>query len=885
MKRGVEDVALHNKFNKSLYLSILTHKENRIMTPMMEQYLEIKKRYQDSILFYRLGDFYEMFFDDAKTASRELELTLTGRACGDGERAPMCGVPFHSADVYIGRLVAKGYKVVVCEQMEDPATTKGLVKRDIVRVVTPGTVIDNTQLDDSKNNYLCALCVNESAAICFFDVSTGEMTATSFETYRSDSVVNELAKFLPKEVMVNKPLSELPDVEFFVNNRLGAYVGQDKSELFGYNGCLATVTKQFGSQAYEAKERSRETVCAIGALLQYVADTQRTDTANVSGLKFYQNGEYLELDVATRRNLELCETMRSKDKKGSLLFVLDKTRSSAGARMLRRWVEQPLVNANKIGRRQRAVAELVSNFMAREELSECLSHILDLDRLMTKLVYGTANAKDLRAIAATASLIPDIKELTSSFVSEELSDIHLHLDTLSDIKDLIERSIKEDPPFSLREGGFIRRGINPEADELYEIVHNGKSYIEKIAEAEREATGIKNLKVAFNRVFGYYIEVTKSNLNEVPDRYIRKQTLVNAERFITEELKEKEGLILGASDKLNALEYELFTQIRERIAAEIKRVQQTASLLAKLDCYVSLAEVAVRNDYTCPEIEYGNAIVIKEGRHPVVEHFSKDGYFVPNDTILDTNHNRLALITGPNMAGKSTYMRQVALITLMAQIGSFVPAKEARIGIVDKIFTRVGASDDLASGTSTFMLEMNEVAYILKNATNRSLIIYDEIGRGTSTFDGMSIARAVAEYTAGKKLGAKTMFATHYHELTVLEKEMTGVVNYNIAAKKKGDDITFLRKIVRGATDDSYGIEVAKLAGVPNEVIRRAKEVLNQLTSENARPVEYKGRDNAITFDDYKADEVREKLLNLDLNLLTPIEALNVLSELKKIAK
>ncbi len=856
------------------------------MTPMMEQYLEIKKRYQDAILFYRLGDFYEMFFDDAKTASRELELTLTGRACGEKERAPMCGVPFHAADTYIGRLVSKGYKVVVCEQMEDPATsTSKIVKRDIVRVVTPGTVIDNTQLDDSKNNYLCAICVNESAAICFFDVSTGEMTATSFDTYQPDSVVNELAKFLPKEVMVNKPLRELPDVEFFVNNRLGAYVGRDMSELFGYNGCLASVTKQFGSQAYEAKERSRETVCAIGALLRYVTDTQKTDTANVSGLKFYQNGEYLELDVATRRNLELCETMRSKDKKGSLLSVLDRTSTSAGARMLRRWVEQPLVNANKIGRRQRAVAELVSNFMAREELGECLSHILDLDRLMTKLVYGTANAKDLRAIAATASLIPDIKELTANFVSEELSDIHLHLDTLSDIRDLIERSIKEDPPFSLREGGFIRRGFNPEADELYEIVHNGKSYIEKIAEAEREATGIKNLKVAFNRVFGYYIEVTKSNLGEVPDRYIRKQTLVNAERFITEELKEKEGLILGASDKLNALEYELFTQIRDRIASEIKRVQQTASLLAKLDCYVSLADVAVRNDYTCPEIEYGNAIVIKEGRHPVVEQYTKDGYFVPNDTLLDTNHNRLALITGPNMAGKSTYMRQVAIITLMAQIGSFVPAKEARIGIVDKIFTRVGASDDLASGTSTFMLEMNEVAYILKNATSRSLIIYDEIGRGTSTFDGMSIARAVAEYTAGKKLGAKTMFATHYHELTVLEKEMTGVVNYNIAAKKKGDDITFLRKIVRGATDDSYGIEVAKLAGVPNEVIRRAKEVLSQLTAENAHPAEYKGRDNTITFDDYKADEVREKLLNLDLNLLTPIEALNVLSELKKIAK
>ncbi len=855
------------------------------MTPMMQQYLEIKKRYQDSILFYRLGDFYEMFFDDAKVASRELELTLTGRACGDGERAPMCGVPFHSADVYIGRLVAKGYKVVVCEQMEDPAAAKGIVKRDIVRVVTPGTVIDNTQLDDSKNNYICSLCVNESAALCFFDVSTGEMTATSFEKYNSDTVINELAKFLPREIMVNKPLSELSEIEFFVNNRLQAYVGQDKAELFGYNGCLAYVTKQFGSQAYEAKERSRETVCAIGALLQYVTDTQKTDVANVSGLKFYQNGEYLELDVATRRNLELCETMRSKDKKGSLLSVLDRTGTSAGARMLRRWVEQPLVNANKIGRRQRAVAELVSSFMAREELSESLRHILDLDRLMTKLVYGTANAKDLRAIAATAALIPDIKELTASFVSEELSDIYRHLDTLSDIRELIERSIVDEPPFSLREGGFIRRGFNPEADELFEIVHNGKSYIEKIAEAERQATGIKNLKVAFNRVFGYYIEVTKSNLNEVPDRYIRKQTLVNAERFITEELKEKESLILGASDKLNALEYELFTQVRERIASEIKRVQQTASLLSKLDCYVSLAEVAVRNGYTCPEIEYGNAIVIKEGRHPVVEQFAKDGYFVPNDTLLDTNHNRLALITGPNMAGKSTYMRQVALIVLMAQIGSFVPAKEARIGIVDKIFTRVGASDDLASGTSTFMLEMNEVAYILKNATNRSLIIYDEIGRGTSTFDGMSIARAVAEYTAGKKLGAKTMFATHYHELTVLEKEIQGVVNYNIAAKKKGDDITFLRKIVRGATDDSYGIEVAKLAGVPNEVIRRAKEVLSRLLAENTRPIEIKGRESNVTFDDFKADEVREKLLNLDINLLTPVEALNILSELKKIAK
>ena len=520
-------------------------------------------------------------------------------------------------------------------------------------------------------------------------------------------------------------------------------------------------------------------------------------------------------------------------------------------------------------------------------LAELLKHILDLDRLMTKLVYGTANARDLKAISATAALIPEIKELTAGYVSEELYDIHTHLDTLSDIRELIDRAIVDEPPFSLREGGFIRRGFNSEADELYSIMHDGKSFIEKIAEEEREKTGIKNLKISYNRVFGYYIEVTKSFLSQVPDRYIRKQTLANAERFITEELKEKETMILGASDKLSALEYELFTLVRERISAEAKRVQETSSLLAKLDCYISLADVAVKNSYCCPEIEYGSSIVIKEGRHPVVEQFSRDGYFVPNDTLLDTNHNRLALITGPNMAGKSTYMRQVALITIMAQIGSFVPAKEARIGIVDKIFTRVGASDDLASGTSTFMLEMSEVAYILKNATARSLIIYDEIGRGTSTFDGMSIARAVAEYTASKKIGAKTMFATHYHELTVLDKEIEGVVNYNIAAKKKGDDITFLRKIIKGATDESYGIEVAKLAGVPNDVIRRAKEVLKQLDEQSKvnEPRRVPEVNTNITFDDFKADEVREKLINTDINLLTPIEAMNFLCELKKLAE
>ncbi len=859
------------------------------ITPMMKQYLEVKNRYRDAILFYRLGDFYEMFFDDAKIASRELELTLTGRNCGEGERAPMCGVPFHSADSYIGRLVAKGYKVVVCEQMEDPALAKGLVKRDIVRIVTPGTVIDNTQLDEGQNNYLSALCAEgDTAALALVDVSTGEMSATVFEGKdREERLVNEFGTFQPKELIVNRPLNELPVVRDYVTGRLNAYVTENQPARFDYAASLAAVTKQFGAAASEARDKGPAVVSAIGALLGYITETQMTDTANIAKLTLYDGGQYLEMDLSTRRNLELCETMRSREKKGTLLGVLDRTKTSAGARMLRRWVEQPLVNAYQIGRRQRAVSELCSSFMIREELTEQLRHVLDLDRLMTKLAYGTANARDLRAIAATAALIPEIKELTADFVCEELSDIHLHLDTLADIRELIERAIDEEPPISLREGGYIRRGYNAEADELYLIVHDGKSFINKIAEEEREKTGIKNLKIGFNRVFGYYIEVTRSNLSEVPDRYIRKQTLVNAERFITEELKEKESMILGASDRLNALEYQLFTELREKISGEIKRVQQAAALLAKLDCYVGLADAAVRNSWCCPEIEYGNAVVIKEGRHPVVEQFTPDGYFVPNDTLLDTGHNRLALITGPNMAGKSTYMRQVALIVLMAQIGSFVPAKEARIGIVDKIFTRVGASDDLASGTSTFMLEMNEVAYILKNATRRSLIIYDEIGRGTSTFDGMSIARAVAEYTAGKKIGAKTMFATHYHELTVLEKEIDGVVNYNIAAKKKGDDITFLRKIVRGATDDSYGIEVAKLAGVPNDVIRRAKEVLRQLIEQSAGPAIPAAPElnTNITFDDFQADEVREKLLNTDVNLLTPVEALNLLVELKRLAE
>ncbi len=855
---------------------------------MMQQYLEIKNQYKDAILFYRLGDFYEMFFEDAKIASAELELTLTGRSCGEEERAPMCGVPYHSADSYIGRLVSKGYKVVICEQMEDPSKTKDLVKRDVVRIVTPGTVIDSAQLAEDKNNYLASVYLSGSdVGISYADISTGELYAAFFSgSDAEDKLINELATYSPKEVLTNVALDEYSALSIFLSQRIGAVVNKLDESKFEYGHSLASLMKRFGSNEINSSTE-RSLVCAVGALLSYIDETQLNESSNITKINLRADGQYLEIDAATRRNLELCETMRSKEKKGSLLWVLDKTKTSMGARMLRKWIEFPLINTRAIGRRQRAVAELVDNFMLREELGEILRTVLDLDRLMTKLVYGTAGARDLKAIAATVSVIPEIKELLGGAASEELSDICTYTDDLSDICQLINSAITDEPPFSIREGGFIRDGYNSSADELRSILTNGKSYIEQIAEKEREATGIKNLKISYNRVFGYYIEVTKSNVADVPPTYIRKQTLTNCERYITEELKEKESLILGASEKLNALEYELFCDIRDRIAAQISRVQKSAELLARLDVYLSLAEVAVKNDYVCPEIEYGDVINIKDGRHPVVEQFSSGGFFVPNDTLLDTNHNRLALITGPNMAGKSTYMRQVALITLMAQLGSFVPASSATISVVDKIFTRVGASDDLASGQSTFMLEMNEVAYILKNATKRSLIIYDEIGRGTSTYDGMSIAHAVAEYTASSKIGAKTLFATHYHELTELDKTHSGIVNYNIAAKKRGDDIIFLRKIIKGAADDSYGIEVAKLAGVPLEVIRRAKEILRSLDTNEPkrRNTAVEEEENNLSFDDIKAKDIREKLLETDVNILTPLEALNLIYELKKLAK
>ena len=859
------------------------------MTPMMQQYLEVKKQYPDAFLFYRLGDFYEMFFDDAKAASKILELTLTGRDCGEPERAPMCGVPYHAADTYIARLVAKGYKVVVCEQMEDPATAKGLVKRDIARIITPGTVTDNVMLDDKRYNYLCAVYINgNEAAIAFADASTGDINATALKGGNiADKIITESEAYSPREVLINVPISEHKQLGEYYRDRLHAIVNDKYTDGFALEKAILAVKRQFGKNHIEQVLENPAIVCCVGALVTYIADTQKADSSYIKNVNIYTDGQYLALDPNTRRNLELCETMRTKEKRGSLLWVMDKTKTSMGARLLRKWIELPLVNTHYITKRQEAVEELKDNYMLREELSESLRSVLDVERLMAKIVYGTANARDLRAISDTISVVKPIIELTEEVQCNELTELRNALDPLEELMSTLQRSIVESPPLTVREGGMIGDGVNEELDRLRGILKNSQGYLDQLIEEERQITGISKLKHGYNRVFGYYIEVTNANKGELPDYYIRKQTLTGAERYITPKLKELESEILGASEKICALEYNIFCSLRDKTAKFAEQIQRNASLLAKLDVYVSLSEVASRNNYVRPEIGYDDLISIKDGRHPVVEQFVKDSYFVPNDTELDTEANRLMLITGPNMAGKSTYMRQVAIITLMAQIGSFVPASEAHIGIVDKLFTRVGASDDLASGQSTFMLEMNEVAYILKNATKRSLIIYDEIGRGTSTFDGMSIAKAVAEYTASKKLGAKTLFATHYHELTSLENEISGIVNYNIAAKKKGDDIIFLRKIIRGNADESYGIEVAKLAGVPNEIIKRAKEVLSDIESGTvyqAKPQEKQDSNSMnISFEDIQNADIADRIRSCDINTLTPIEALNFIFELKKL--
>ncbi len=858
------------------------------MTPMMQQYFEIKNQYKDTLLFYRLGDFYEMFFEDAIIASKELELTLTGRDWGEPERAPMCGVPFHSSDSYIGRLVEKGYCVAICEQVEDPALAKGLVKREVIRVITPGTVTDAGQLSEQKNNYIAAIsAIDERIGVCFADVSTGQMYATEFDGKRRfERLAGELCIYMPREVLLPCTLPELYEAGAFIENKLNAFTVPRISSRFDERSCSESVEACYGDK-YTQSEQNLPVTLAIGALLSYLEETQKIDLSYLSELHVYTDGQYLEMDVSTRRNLELTETMRTKEKKGSLLWVLDSTKTSMGARMLRKWVELPLVNLYDIERRLDAVNELYDEFMMREELGLALKGVLDLERLTTKLVYGSANAKDLVAIRSTIEVIPEIKEKLAAVRSSELSSLNEDLDPLSDIYNLLMATIVDEPPFSVREGGMIRAGASEEIDYLRHVIEDSTDIIKDLEERERALTGISKLKVGYNRVFGYYIEVTKSQLSLVPEHYIRKQTTANSERYITQELKDTESTLLGAADRVNTLEYELFRAVCAKLSENIGRIKLSAEMLAKLDAYISLADVALKSGYVRPTLDTSDRIEIKDGRHPVVEKFVSDSYFVPNDTLLDTSDNRLMLITGPNMAGKSTYMRQVALITVMAQIGSFVPAGSAHIGICDRVFTRVGASDDLASGQSTFMLEMNEVAHILKNATKKSLIIYDEIGRGTSTYDGMSIARAIVEYTASAKLSAKTLFATHYHELTTLEQTIRGVVNYNIAAKKKGDDITFLRKIVKGAADDSYGIEVAKLAGVPNEVVKRAKEVLAEIESGSVqiiRTVEKSEPEiqDEMTVEMMLAMNAAQTIREISLDTLTPIEAMNELYKLKK---
>jgi len=862
------------------------------ITPMMKQYFEIKKQYADTILLFRLGDFYEMFFDDAKLASRELELVLTGRDWGQDERAPMCGVPFHSADSYIARLVANGHKVAVCEQTEDPALAKGLVTRDVIRVLTPGTVIESIMLEEGRNNFLACVYYNdEKAGICFVDVSTGSLHLTQTEAPGvATKIVNELGHYMPAEIIGNSDSSGMQKIKEFLANRTSSTFEILNEDYFNFEKCSNIITTHFNAGSLEqlGLNSSPEAVCSLGAILKYLREVQKSDLENINEIDFYNEAQYMKLDVSTRRNLELVETMRGRDKRGSLLWVIDKTKTPMGKRLIRSWLEQPLLSLPKIVKRQNAVQELYSNSPVRQDEIVFLSDIHDIERLMARIIYSTANAKEVRALSSTIKWLPQIRETIESCKTSLLADVYNDLDTLEDVARLINTAIVEEPPFTVREGGMICDGYNEELDSLRDISNNGKGFIAAIQTQEQERTGIKKLKIGYNRVFGYYIEIPNSFKEQAPDEYIRKQTLANCERYITQELKDLESKVLGAQERIVRLEFELFDDVRKQIAQQFTRIQKTANAVATLDVLCSLAQTAAANNYICPEISKGNEIEIKDGRHPVVELMLDGAPFVPNDTQLDCAHNRCAIITGPNMAGKSTYMRQVALIALLAQIGSFVPASSARIGVVDSIFTRIGASDDLAGGQSTFMVEMSEVAMILDHATQRSLIIFDEIGRGTSTFDGMSIARAVLEYTAdSKKLGAKTLFATHYHELTELENQVEGVKNYNIAVKKRGDEITFLRRIIRGGADGSYGIEVAKLAGVPHSVVNRAKIILKELedadTNKPARfdaVTAHEKEEMQFSFSTNAGSAIVEKLKALDVNTITPIEAMGMLYDL-----
>nr|WP_316611667.1 DNA mismatch repair protein MutS [uncultured Ruminococcus sp.] len=856
------------------------------LSPMMKQYFEIKEKNKDCILFYRLGDFYEMFYEDAILASRELELTLTGRDCGQEERAPMCGVPFHSCEGYIAKLVSKGYKVAICEQTEDPKAAKGLVKRDIIRVITPGTVMEQSMLDESRNNYICSMYSSDKKiGICFCDISTGELYATDIsgrDYYRI--LTNQLASYSPREILFGGDIINLKQLPEFIKSKLSAGVEMLDDDKFELSLCRETVEQQFPDEMHLISDKP-VVISSVGALINYLRETQMSGLERINHLEIYNEAQYMRLDYNTQRNLELTQTMLSKTKRGSLLWVIDKTKTAMGKRLIRSWLDHPLMNISKINNRQSAVEELVNDTVLRLELTATLSGIYDIERIMTKIVYGSANARDLRSLCSAITDLPQISDLISGCQSSYMRMIYKDLDLLEDIHSLIDSAIVDDPPFSVREGGMIREGYNEELDIVNSDMNNSKDILSQIEAQEREKTGIPKLKIGYNRVYGYFLEVTNFYKNLVPDTYIRKQTLTGSERYITPDLKDLESRILGAKDRSIAMEYTLFETIRTTVSDNLERIQNTAKALATLDALTSLANVASDNRYVRPEVNQSTAIVIKDSRHPVVELLLRDSSFVPNDVNLDTKGERVDIITGPNMAGKSTYMRQIALIVLMAQMGSFVPASSAKIGIVDSIFTRVGASDDLASGQSTFMVEMNEVANIVKNATSKSLLILDEIGRGTSTFDGMSIARAVLEYCADKKkLGAKTLFATHYHELSVMEQLLDGVKNYSIAVKKRGDDITFLRRIVPGGADDSYGIEVAKLAGVPNTIINRAKEILADLESGKAETIIEKvnvNEDTQLSLMGVASSPVIDKLKSVDLNTLTPIEAMNLLYELK----
>ena len=871
------------------------------VSPMMQHYLQTKEQYKDCILFYRLGDFYEMFFDDAKTVSKELELTLTGKSCGLEERAPMCGVPFHAADSYINRLVSNGHKVAICEQMEDPKQAKGIVKREVIRVVTPGTNTDMASLDEARNNYIMSIVyTGDKYGIATADVTTGDFFTTEVDQERK--LLDEVSRFSPSEIICNEAfyMSGI-DVDD-LKNRLSITVSALDSWYFGDGLANETLLSHFHVQTLTALglEDYESGVIAAGALLKYLYETQMNSLDNILEIHPYSIGKYMIIDSSSRRNLELVETLREKQKRGSLLWVLDKTKTAMGARLLRSYVEQPLIEKKEILKRQKLIEALNANEITRDEIREYLNPIYDLERLITRITYQSANPRDLIAFRDSLKMLPPIKMLLSDIPCELIDEINEEFDELKDIYELVLSSIEDEPPISLRDGDIIKTGYNEEVDRLRDAKTKGKTWLAELEASEREKTGIKNLRIKFNKVFGYYLEVTNSFKDLVPDYYVRKQTLTNAERYITPELKELEDTILGAEDRLTSLEYELFRQIRQSIADCVSRIQKTARAIARIDVFASLALVASQNNYCKPKINESGVIDIKNGRHPVVEKMITNDMFIENDTYLDENKNRISIITGPNMAGKSTYMRQTALIVLMAQIGSFVPAQTANIGIVDRIFTRVGASDDLASGQSTFMVEMNEVANILRNATSKSLLILDEIGRGTSTFDGLSIAWAVVEHISNPKLlGAKTLFATHYHELTELEGKLDSVNNYCIAVKEKGDDIVFLRKIVKGGADKSYGIQVAKLAGLPDSVVERAKELVEQLSANDItdtvknisvdtgskhhkkQHLDEVDMTQISLFDTVKDDDIIDELKNIDIGNMTPLDALNKLYQLQ----